>query len=172
MRLELLQEALSYCYVEETGVVGTGDRIVKKEYSSFRAFPSSSLYSSLMAEFQALMDEALSGLANYPFTVPLQFNSMVLQHYSPGQLGISPHRDRYSAINLVCIFNIGGQGQFCLCADRMGTNSFEIDTTPGNVIFLRAPGFLGSDQRPFHYLTNIQSARYSFGLRQRISPSH
>ncbi|HEY9633498.1 MAG TPA: hypothetical protein V6D14_08840 [Coleofasciculaceae cyanobacterium] len=170
-RLELLQEASSYCYAEETGVVGTGDRIVKKEYSSFEAFPSSSLYRSLTAEFQALMDEALSDLANYPFTVPLQFNSMVLQRYEPGQLGITPHRDRYSAINLVCVFNISGQGQFYLCTDRMGTNSLEFDTTPGHVIFLRAPSFLGSDQRPFHYVTNIRSTRYSFGLRQRISRS-
>ncbi len=170
-RLELLQEAIHYCYVDETGVVGTSDRLVKKEYSSFRAFLEPSLYRSLTAEFQALMDEALSAKANYPFTIPLQFNSMVLQRYEPGQLGITPHRDRYSAINLVCIFNISGQGQFYLCGDRMGTNSFEIDSTPGNVIFLRAPGFLESDERPFHYVTNIRSTRYSFGLRQRIFQS-
>ena len=170
-RLELLQEAIHYCYVDETGVVGTSDRLVKKEYSSFRAFLEPSLYRSLTAEFQALMDEALLAKANYPFTIPLQFNSMVLQRYEPGQLGITPHRDRYSAINLVCIFNISGQGQFYLCGDRMGTNSFEIDTTPGNVIFLRAPGFLESDERPFHYVTNIRSTRYSFGLRQRVSQS-
>jgi hypothetical protein len=170
-RLELLQEAKSYCYVEQTGVVGKGDRIVKQEYSSFEAFPERSLYRSLMTEFQALMDEALLATAHYPFTIPLQFNGMVLQRYEPGQLGLTPHRDSYSAINLVCIFNIDGQGKFYQCADRKGTNSVEIDTTPGNVIFLRAPGFLESDERPFHYLTNIGSTRYSFGLRQRISRS-
>jgi hypothetical protein len=168
VRLELLQEALNYSYVREAGVVGTGDRVVKQEYSSFETFPSSSLYIRLMGEFQTLMDEALTDLTDYPFTVPLQFNSMVLQRYEPGQLGITPHRDSYSAINLICIFNISGQGQLYLCADRMGTHSFEIDTTPGNVVFLRAPGFLESDQRPFHYITNIQSTRYSFGLRQKI----
>lgn len=170
-RLELLHEAKSYCYVDQTGVVGTGDRIVKQEYSSFDAFPESSLYTSLMTEFQALMNEALFGSANYPFTVPLQFNWMVLQRYEPGQLGLTPHRDSYSAINLVCIFNIDGQGKFYVCADRKGTNSLEIDTTPGNVIFLKAPGFLLSNRRPFHYLTDIRSTRYSFGLRQRISRS-
>ena len=170
-RLELLQEASSYCYVEQTAVVGAGDRIVKQEYSSFEAFPESSLYRSLMTEFQVLINEAMFGLANNPFTVPLQFNGMVLQRYEPGQLGITPHRDSYSAINLICIFNIDGQGKFYLCGDRMGTNSVEIDTTPGNVIFLRAPGFLLSKRRPFHYLTDIRSTRYSFGLRQKIMRS-
>ena len=53
--------------------------------------------------------------------------------------------------------------------DRQGTNAVEIATKPGNVIFLRAPGFLSSKSRPFHYVANIRSMRYSFSLRQRIS---
>jgi hypothetical protein len=30
---------------------------------------------------------------------------------------------------------------------------------------MRAPGFQGSKERPFHYLADIQSTRYVFGLR-------
>ncbi len=168
-RLALLREASSYTYSLENGVVGTGDRIVRQQYSSFEAFPESSLYVRLKQEFQALMSEQLANVDTYPFAAPLSFNSMVLHKYEPGELGITPHRDGLSAINLVCIFNIAGRGQFCLCEDRQGKNPQEIETIPGNVIFLRAPGFLGSQERPFHYVTNIQATRYSFGLRQRAS---
>ena len=166
-RLALLIEAESYTYTLETGVVGAGDRLVRKHYHSFEAFPKSSLYVRLQQEFQALMEEQLVKADAYPFATPLSFNSMVLQKYEPGTLGITAHRDSLRALNLVCIFNIAGQGQFNLCADRSGRDSQEIETTPGNVIFMRAPGFLGLQERPFHYVTNIQSTRYSFSLRQR-----
>jgi hypothetical protein len=79
-----------------------------------------------MAEFQALMDEALLTKANYPFTTPLQFNSMVLQRYEPGQLGITPHRDRYSASTWSVFSTSADRGQFYLCGDRMGTNSLKL----------------------------------------------
>ena len=121
----------------------------------------------LQQEFQALMEEQLVKADAHPFATPLSFNSTVLQKYEPGTLGITAHRDSLRAINLVCIFNIAGQGQFYLCADRSGRDSQAIETTPGNVIFMRAPGFLGLQERPFHYVTNIQSTRYSFSLRQR-----
>ena len=165
-RLALQTEAESYTYTLETGVVGTGDRLVRKHYHSFEAFPESSLYVRLQQEFQALMEEQLAKAA-YPFATPLNFNCIVLQKYEPGALGITAHRDSLKAINLICIFNIAGQGQFYLCADRSGRDPQEIETTPGNVIFMRAPGFLGLQERPFHYVTNIQSTRYSFSLRQR-----
>lgn len=149
--------------------MGKGDRIVTKEYSSLEVFPEPSLYIRLTQAFQALISEQLTHVNPYPFATPLKFNWTVLQKYEAGELGITPHRDSMSAINLVCIFNIAGQGQFCLCEDRQGKNSREIETTPGNVIFLRAPGFLHSQERPFHYLSHIQATRYSFGLRQRVS---
>ena len=93
----------------------------------------------------------------------------MFQCYQPGKLGVSPHRDWRSAINLVCIFNIDGIGDFYLCSDRQGTNAVEIATKLGNVIFLRAPGFLNSKSRPFHYVANIRSIRYFFSFRQKIS---
>lgn len=171
IRHALQHEAEHYPYEPEIKEIGSADRLVKTEYSACKTFLDSSLYVALRQEFQTLMERSLTELPVYPFAVPLQFNSMVLQRYHPGQLGITPHRDSLRAINLVCIFNISGQATFYRCDDRQGTNSIAIDTTPGNVIFMKAPGFLGSDDRPFHYVTNIQSTRYSFGLRQRIPSS-
>lgn len=173
-RQALQHEAEHYHYEPEIKEIGSANRLVKTEYSACATFPDSSLYVALSQEFQALMDCAIAELPaslfpDSPFAVPLQFNSMVLQRYQPGQLGITPHRDSLRAINLVCIFNISGRAMFYRCDDRQGTHSIAIDTTPGTVIFMKAPGFLGSDDRPFHYVTQIQSTRYSFGLRQRIS---
>ncbi|PSB13105.1 hypothetical protein C7B61_11150 [filamentous cyanobacterium CCP1] len=168
-RLALLREAESLNYLPDVKVVGTGDRIVRTEYSAWETFTDTSLYTQLMQDFQALMNQAIGSLQDSPFAIPLQFNSMVLQRYEPGQLGITPHRDSLRAINLVCIFNISGQASLYRCDDRQGTNSVQIDTTPGHVVFMRAPGFMGTNDRPFHYVTDIRSTRYSLGLRQRRS---
>ena len=151
------------------GVFGKGENTVVKAFSSFESFSPNSLYLKLVAAFQTLIANKLADLPVYPFSSQLDFNSAVLQCYQPGKLGVSPHRDWRSAINLVCIFNIDGIGDFYLCSDRQGSNAVEIATKPGNVIFLRAPGFLSSKSRPFHYVANIRSMPYSFSLRQRIS---
>ena len=103
----------------------------------------------------------------YPFATRLNFNALVLQKYDQGSLGITPHRDQLSYINLVCVFMIAGQGRFCICADRSGNNAQAIDATPGRVILMRALGLLGATTRPFHYVTDIQAPRYTFGLRQQ-----
>ncbi len=39
------------------------------------------------------------------------------------------------------------------------------------MIILRAPGFLGTKLRPFHYVTDINETRYTFGLRQKKNHS-
>lgn len=169
-RLALLKEAQSYSYTPEAELVGTGNQVVKQQLASFADFSPSTHYSQLKDAFQNLLDEHLAAFKIYPFATNLNFNSMVLQKYDLGSIGITPHRDRLSYINLVCIFNIGGQGKFYLCDDRSGSNPRVIHSSPGSVIFLRAPGFKSSQERPFHYVTDIQATRYTFGLRQKALP--
>jgi hypothetical protein len=166
-RQALQQEAESFHYEPEVKTIGSGDRIVRTEYSSCNQFPDAGLYPDFKQAFQDLMDQACNGLVEYPFTTPLQFIELVLQRYLPGQLGITPHRDSLRAINLIALVNLSGQAEFYRCDDRQGSNAVQLDTTPGNVIFLRAPGFLNTSVRPFHFVTNIRSTRYSLGLRQR-----
>jgi len=167
-RQALLAEAESYCYEPEVGTVGKGNRIVSMEYSVFNQFSEDGLYAEFQQAFQALLDQAFNCLDTDPFSTKLQFNDLVLQRYLPGQLGITPHRDSLWAINLIALVNLAGQAEFYRCDDRLGTNAVQLDTTPGNVIFLRAPGFLNAQVRPFHFLTGIRSTRYSLGLRQRV----
>jgi hypothetical protein len=167
-RVALLKEAQDYNYEPEDEVVGIGDRVVRQQVSSFEDFPEDSGYVLLKNAFQDLLEQCLVQLGTYPFEMVLSFNSMVLQRYEEGSIGITPHRDGLSYINLVCVFIIGGKGSFYICSDRSGNDSIEIDASPGNVILMRAPGFLGSDDgRPFHYVTDIQESRYTFGLRQK-----
>jgi hypothetical protein len=167
-RVALLKEAEDYDYEPEDEIVGTGDRVVRQQVSSFDDLPEDSGYVLLKNSFQDLLEQRIAQLGTYPFETALGFNSMVLQRYEEGSIGITPHRDGLSFINLVCVFIIGGKGSFYVCSDRSGKDSIEIDASPGNVIFMRAPGFLGSeDERPFHYVAGIRETRYTFGLRQK-----
>jgi hypothetical protein len=167
----LLREAEGLYYEPEIKTVGTGDRVVRTEYSVCNHLPEIGLFPEFKRAFQILIDQPCNGLRGYPFNTPLQFTDTVIQRYEPGQLGITPHRDSLRAINLIVLINLGGEADFYRCDDRQGTHAVRLDTTPGNGIFLRAPGFLSTSVRPFHFLTNIRSTRYSLGLRQRMAQS-
>jgi hypothetical protein len=167
-RLALLEEPEGYVYQPEDEIVGSGDRIVRQQVSSFDNFPQNSGYVLLKNSFQDLLEQRLAQLEIYPFETALNFNSLILQRYEEDSIGITPHKDGLSYINLVCVFIIGGRGRFYVCSDRSGREAREIDASPGNVIFMRALGLFGpEDNRPFHFVTDIKEARYTFGLRQK-----
>ena len=168
LRSALLEEAESYAYKQEQEVVGSAQRRVKQQVSSSTDFPQGSKYFLLRYAFEDLLKERLSEVEPYPLRESLRFNSMVLQRYEEGSIGITPHKDGKSYINLVCIFNIGGKGRFYVCSDRAGSNAREIDASAGRVTIMRAPGLFGfEDGRPFHYASDIRDRRYTFGLRQK-----
>jgi len=129
-------------------------------------FPPQSRFHELTAAFQRLWDGVLAAARSTPFEGPLVFNDLMLQRYAVGELGITPHRDRTAYRNLVCLFVLSGRGRFYVCDDRGATNAHEIPNAPGDVLLMRAPGFLGSNERPFHFVRDIREPRYVFGLRQ------
>ncbi len=163
----LLQEALHYQYHREADVVGSGDRVVRQEMASFEAFPAESNCLRLRDLLQDRLARQLAACQPYPFDVPLQFNRLVLQKYDAGSLGITPHRDGKRYINLICVVVLAGRGRFFVCEDRSGRGAREVEAAPGMAIFMRGPGFHGSQDRPFHYVSDIRETRYTFGLRQR-----
>ena len=166
-RLALLDEAQNSSCSAEPETVGSGEHLVKQQAASCCIFEAESLYRTLQQTFQTLCDEAFRDITPAPFATPLRLTEIRLQKYAQGSLGITPHIDGERFCNLVCVFIIGGHGRFGVCDDRLGTNPKWIDASPGRVIFLRAPGFLGEDKRPFHFVTDIQDERYTCGLRQR-----
>ncbi len=165
-RLSLLHEAEGYAYTPEEEYVGSGDKLVRQQMATFSDFPPGSLYLELWQAVQTWLAEQLAKLPEYPFSTPLHLNSLSLQQYEAGSIGITPHRDGLRYINLICLITVGGRGRFFVCTDRTGRGAVELDAAPGRLILMRAPGFMGQDIRPFHFVTEVSQRRYSFGMRQ------
>lgn len=165
-RLELLEEAKTAVFRPARESIGDGDRVVYQRMEVCDKFPDGSGFVALRDRFQALWDKSFSNLPDCPFESPVVFNDLMLQRYAPGEVGITPHRDRTGYRNIICLFVLAGRGRFAVCEDRSGTNAREISNAPGEVILTRAPGFLNSSARPFHFVRDIQTTRYVFGLRQ------
>src|SRR3712207_3895944 len=90
-RVALLEEAQDYNYEPEDEIVGSSDRVVRQQVSSFDGFLEDSGYVLLKDSFQDLVEQCLSESETYPFETALDFNSMVLQRYEKGSIGITPH---------------------------------------------------------------------------------
>jgi dihydroneopterin aldolase len=159
-RSELLEEARTYEYIPQPTIVGPAQ--VREELSLVSQLRVSSLFYRLTKDFEKLFTQSGHAL----FTEQLRFNDLTLQRYEKDSFGISPHMDGKSCINMICVFVLTGKAKFALCSDRQGNDPIYLDTTPGNVIIFRAPGFMGSDMRPFHFLSDVSEERIVFGLRQ------
>lgn len=164
-RAWLLEEARATQFREARPVVGRGERLVRQRMGVHNDFGSDSRFHDLTRHYQAVWDEWLVSMASSPFESKLVFNDLMLQVYEPGETGITPHMDRTGYRNLICLFVLEGRGRFGICRDRSGRGARIIDHAPGDVVLTRAPGFRGSDHRPFHFLDCITERRYVFGLR-------
>jgi alkylated DNA repair dioxygenase AlkB len=176
-REQLGRIAQNLPYQPQAEKVGKPDRVVRQQLAFCQDFSQATLFIKLRDAFQNLLAQSLAHLDSSLFYFPIDLNSMVLQKYEPGSIGITPHRDGKRYKNLICIFVLEGQGKFYVCRDRAGNNPLEIDASPGNVLLMRAPGFRGIDHslattdeiRPFHFITDIQTQRYTFALRQQVN---
>lgn len=164
-RQRLLTEAEQCRYREAREVIGRGQNQVRQRMGVFDAFDPTSAFLELKRAFQSLWDGSLGRLPASPFERRPIFNDLMLQRYTPGKEGITPHRDRTAYRYIICLFVIEGYGRFGICEDRSGSGAREIPHGPGDVILTRAPGFRGSDERPFHFVEDIRQTRYVFGLR-------
>lgn len=164
-RRELLAEAESADFRPARESIGEGARIVFQRMEVCDSFAKGSGFIALRDNFQSLWDASFAEVSSYPFECPVKFNDLMLQRYSPGEIGITPHRDRSAYRNVICLFVLAGRGRFCVCEDRSGKNFRDISNAPGEVILTRAPGFKRSQTRPFHFVRDIVEPRYVFGLR-------
>ena len=165
-RRALLDAARASRFRAARATVGTGERMVHQRMEVCEHFPADSIFRAFTRAFQTYWDEFLLSAQFNPFQGHVVFNDLMLQRYSIGEMGITPHRDRTGYRNLVCLFILEGQGRFYVCEDRAGAGAREIAHAPGDVLMMRAPGFYASDERPFHFVRDIKSPRYVFGLRQ------
>ena len=164
-RRRLLEEARTFPFIAASAVVKPYG--VRQRYAAVTAFPPGSGFRALREALQALLEDRLALLSAYPFATPLRFNGGALHRYPPGRLGISPHRDSARSVNLIAVFVLEGRGRFFICRDRDGRDAVDLPNAPGDLILLRAPGFMGADVRPFHAVADIAERRTTFALRQQ-----
>jgi hypothetical protein len=165
VRRRLLEEARAFPFVAAPAVVKPYG--VRQRYAAVTSFPPGSGFRALREAFQALLEDRLALLPAYPFATPLRFNGSALHRYPSGRLGISPHRDSARSVNLIAVFVLEGKGRFFICRDREGRDALDLPNAPGDLILLRAPGFMAADVRPFHGVAEIAEQRTTFALRQQ-----
>ncbi len=159
LRTELLAEARKLIYIDQPEDISHG--LVRQQLASCDKIPDDSRVMTFKRQFSELVNYQLMrfGLTTL-FTPQLDFNRITLQRYPAGSIGITPHHDGISLRNLICVFVLNGKAEFYLCKDRQGTQPRLLDSSPGNLIILRGPGFLGSTFEPFHYLKAIPDERF------------
>ncbi len=166
-RKKLVEEAELCTYEKQPEVVGNHN--VREQLSSCKTPKKDGRFIELKKDVTEILNYKLSLLPNNPFESSfITFNEISIQRYEKDSLGITPHVDNFSCKNLVLVFLLKGKGDFFLCDNRDGVNPKALDTSIGNMIILRAPGFFGSTVRPFHFVTNITEERITFGLRHNI----
>lgn len=155
---DVINEALHYPLTQAESGIGTYK--VKQNFKYFRNFPKSSPLWKLAKELEQLLGQ------HNVFSTPLRFNEITAQLYQPSKEGISAHKDESRFKNIIVIFVLQGKGDFYTADDRNGNNKRLLETSPGDVIFMCAPGFYNSNERPIHGLENITKERLSLTFRQ------
>jgi hypothetical protein len=152
-------------------VVGADERRVWQDFQLTMTFPEESLYREFAAGLEGLLHAALDEMTDPPMPkVPL--NDLILQDYPAGSRGITPHRDHIAYRFIVAIVVLRGEGRFFVCEDRSGAGAREIPAATGDLLLMRAPGFAGLEDRPFHMLTDVSADRLAFGLRYDSRANH
>ncbi len=149
-------------------VVGEGDRAVHQDFELCMTVPARGLLRAFADSLGRLVDAALARLDPAPLARPFAFNDLIVQRYPTGSLGITPHRDHIRYEGLVALITLSGAARFFLCADRSGSGAREVPCSPGDLLLMRAPGFAGRRDRPFHYLGEVRRARLALGLRHDV----
>ena len=162
-RQKLLDEAQNYPLRYINNSMGSGKNEVKQEMYLQNQLRMNGALGELVSNFQILFNDSISGLEF--FDAEVVFNDWIIQKYVPGCIGITPHRDRTDYRHMICLFVLSGYGRFHISKDRVKSDSMEIVNLPGDVILMPGPGFKGMHHRPFHYLEDITTDRWVFGLR-------
>ncbi len=164
-RRRLLDEITMYQL--EVEPVEKGPHRVTQAFAAISEFPVISHFREISGQLQRWLVSELCEKHPGILSEPLTFTELVAQRYQPCPVGISAHRDGASFINLIAILVLEGQGRFCICDDREGSNPVSLRNEPGDLILMRGPGFRGSDIQPFHFVDKVETRRTTFSLRHK-----
>ena len=161
----LIEAARHLTWRRARPVIGEGDRRVLQDFELTVHLPGDGPWRETAARVDAALAQAAQEVPPNPLPSGFHLNDLILQRYAAGSRGITAHRDHIRYRGLVALLILSGNGRFCLCDDRSGSGAREIASAPGDLLLMRAPGFAGSPERPFHFLDRITVERLSFGLR-------
>ena len=164
----LLAASESLSYRAAKPVIGKGERTVYQDFEICMPVPQGSLFHACAEAVQQLLPPALAELDEPPLAAAPPLNDLVVQRYAAGSRGITPHRDHVRYRNLVAIVTLAGQARFFVCRERSGTDAREVAIPPGSLLLMRAPGFAGRSDRPFHFLSDVTSTRVCVGIRHDV----
>lgn len=162
----LTEEARALHYRPARPVVGVGETAVYQDFDLTTEFAEGGGLMALARVLDRQIGRALASMARNPLSDKFAINDLIVQRYAPGSAGITPHRDHIRYVGLVAIVVLAGQGRFFISQDRAGLGEREIPAPPGHLLLMRAPGFEGRHDRPFHAVRDVTEERFIFGLRQ------
>lgn len=142
-----------------------GKNRVRQRFNYFRRYPPESLLWKVGRMLEQKINEETIRSSEPMFQFPLHFNEVSAQRYTPGELGISPHRDEKRYKNIIAICIVEGDAEFYTTTDRVGGIETLVLVKPGDVIFMKSPGFKNCDLCPLHAVRNITSPRLSITYR-------
>ena len=150
-------------------VLGAPGREVRQDLELTTDIPEDSPLLALAKRLQSDLRAALDRMEPPPLDYPFVVNDFIVQRYTPGRRGITPHRDHARYRGLVAIVVLSGTGRFWVCGNREGADRRDVPAPPGSLLLMRAPDFSGRADRPFHALSDVTETRYSFGMRYDAS---
>lgn len=157
---KIKEELISHTFVEAEKF--SGPYRVEQNFKFSRTFPKNSILWQITKDIESLFKKTNL------FSTPLSFNEITAQVTEVTETGISLHRDESRFCNLIVVCIIDGVGEFSVAEDREGTKEKVISTKPGDILFMRAPGFMNENIRPFHAVKNVTKKRTSVTFRQEI----
>lgn len=164
----LLAASATLSYRPAMAVVGEGDRRVHQDFEICMPVPDGSPFHDCRDALEQRLARTLHDMPAPPLARPPRLNDLVVQRYPAGSRGITAHRDHVRYRDLVAVVTLTGRARFFVSTTRSGEDAREVPVPPGSVVLMRAPGFAGRDDRPFHFLTDVAEERVCLGLRHDV----
>jgi hypothetical protein len=166
---QLTAEARTLDFRPARPVVGVGETAVYQDFDLATEVHRDGALPALARALDRALGAALASMKRSPLE-GFEINDLIVQRYPAGSAGITAHRDHIRYTGLVAIVVLAGAGRFFVSSDRGGTDEREIPAPAGHLLLMRAPGFQGRNDRPFHAVREVTEERFVFGLRHDSRP--
>jgi hypothetical protein len=159
----MIAESKGYPWRRAAPVVGK--RQVKQDYRVVSKMPPHSTAHPVARRLEQFICDHLWSKSPQAFKSRPRFNDLRMQQYPKGSAGIDPHLDGVWCRDIIALFVLYAGGALYICEDEHRTAAVPIRSNPGDLILMRGVGLWGSMMQPWHYVSDIEEMRMTFGLR-------